>query len=292
MEATVAPSQEETLAQRVGRQLFRLLPGLEVTRSSSLSSTHAPASPLGSLSVGGSFEHPFEPPWTSGPIPAALPSAMSRTGVSDKPFRRVLIEAPTPPMSSFRSTGSLSRRTPTPPPRIPRWEESGIRSAPLVFYVVLVASMVLCAVAFGLTSNSSHNTKTGESIHVKARPAMTAENRSGEARLLPDPVPFPNMRSVPHAGSTSVTADSQSLPNGSYYYSDEPDTTEEGITQVITPFINHGDTYENVVYSLFKWSSLYMGTESCGQAPAWNPFAQLFAQPSALSTTEPAAESA
>ncbi|KAG0414405.1 hypothetical protein HPB47_008439 [Ixodes persulcatus] len=32
--------------------------------------------------------------------------------------------------------------------------------------------------------------------------------------------------------------------------------------------------------------------ESCGQAPAWNPFAQLFAQPSALSTTEPAAESA
>ncbi|KAG0433515.1 hypothetical protein HPB47_019853 [Ixodes persulcatus] len=32
--------------------------------------------------------------------------------------------------------------------------------------------------------------------------------------------------------------------------------------------------------------------QSCGQAPAWNPFAQLFAQPSALSTTEPAAESA
>ncbi|KAG0414404.1 hypothetical protein HPB47_008438 [Ixodes persulcatus] len=39
-------------------------------------------------------------------------------------------------------------------------------------------------------------------------------------------------------------------------------------------------------------SSWPLGIESCGQAPAWNPFAQLFAQPSALSTTEPAAESA
>ncbi|KAG0414160.1 hypothetical protein HPB47_008683 [Ixodes persulcatus] len=32
--------------------------------------------------------------------------------------------------------------------------------------------------------------------------------------------------------------------------------------------------------------------KSCGQAPAWNPFAQPFVQPSALSTTEPAADSA
>ncbi|KAG0421985.1 hypothetical protein HPB47_002157 [Ixodes persulcatus] len=39
-------------------------------------------------------------------------------------------------------------------------------------------------------------------------------------------------------------------------------------------------------------SSWPLRIESCGQAPAWNPFAQLFAQPSALSTTEPAAESA
>ncbi|KAM7314131.1 hypothetical protein ISCGN_003916 [Ixodes scapularis] len=155
---------------------------------------------------------------------------MSRTGVSDKPSRRVLIEAPTPPMGSFRSTGSLSRRTPTPPPRIPRWEESGIRSAPLVFYVVLVASIVLCAVAFGLSSDSNQKTKTGESTHVKAEPAITAENRSGEARLLPEPVPVPYMRSVPHVGSTSVTGDSQPLSNGSYYYSDEHDTTEEGLT--------------------------------------------------------------
>ncbi|KAG0434153.1 hypothetical protein HPB47_019321 [Ixodes persulcatus] len=43
----------------------------------------------------------------------------------------------------------------------------------------------------------------------------------------------------------------------------------------------------------FKGTRLYdVVLESCGQAPAWNPFAQLLAQPFALSSTEPAAESA
>ncbi|KAG0442960.1 hypothetical protein HPB47_015441, partial [Ixodes persulcatus] len=54
----------------------------------------------------------------------------------------------------------------------------------------------------------------------------------------------------------------------------------------------HADVFGGILYPVV----LQIVYQSCGQAPAWNPFAlpfgQLFAQPSALSTTEPVAESA